>query len=104
MNKKFKSYESEIEIVDLSLLTKNDGGVRCNRVRRSTNTRHPFDKAPNYSSSKQKQIVDRYRSRCKCSIQKVEADIIFGNYSTTVMIDEYVTLNLLFLLRTTAQK
>ena len=35
--------------------------------------------------------------------KKVEADMIFGNNFITVTIDEYVTQNLLFILRTKTQ-
>jgi hypothetical protein len=62
-----------------------------------------FDKAPSYISSISKQIVDWYRIRSKASILKVDADAKFRYKPITVKIDEYVTLNLLFLSWITTQ-
>ena len=55
-----------------------------------------FDSGASHHSYISKQLVDRYRRRWKGSIRKVKAEVILGDNTTTLKIDEEITLNMSF--------
>jgi hypothetical protein len=55
-----------------------------------------FDSGASHHSYISKQLVDRYRKRWKNSIRKVKAEVILGDNTTTLKIDEEITLNMSF--------
>ena len=55
-----------------------------------------FDSGASHHSYISKQLVDRYRKKWKNSIRKVRAEVILGDNTTTLKIDEEITLNMSF--------